>query len=128
MRMSKLAAAGLIGIGLALGGVAPAFAQVEGGLMTAGHMERSSKLIGTPVYNEAGQQFGTIEDVLVSPTGGGPIAVVSVGAFIGGGSNKLIAVPLSHVHLDGAKMTMAHATMQDIENMQSYGYYHMSNG
>jgi hypothetical protein len=54
-------------------------------------------------------RVSTIDDVLVSASGGEPVAVLSVGGFLGGGA-KLIAVPLSYVRLQGAHMTMAHAT------------------
>ena len=94
---------------------APAFAEtsVQTGntAVMADHSMRTSKLIGQAVYNDQGQSIGTVVDVLVKNAASEPTAILSVGGFVGGGT-KLIAVPLSHVNLDGGKPMMAGATKQ----------------
>lgn len=127
----KLAAIAMLGMGLGLTVTGPVYAQpastVGNAIMTADNKERVSKLIGAPVFNDQGEQFGMIDDVLVAASGGEPTAILSVGGFLGVG-NKLVAVPLSHVRLEGARMTMTHASKPELANMNAYGYYHMSNG
>jgi len=84
------------------------------------HAMRTSRLIGQAVYNDQNEKIGAIEDILVSPTPGKePLAILSVGPFLGGG-DKLVAVPLSHVQLDHGKMAMAGATKAMLASMASY--------
>src|SRR5476651_2311037 len=65
--------------------------------MTADHNMRSSKLIGMTVYNDRNEKIGVFEDIMLPTAGGEVTAVLSVGGFLGGGE-KLVKVPLSHVH------------------------------
>jgi sporulation protein YlmC with PRC-barrel domain len=111
-----------------LGVASPAFAQpAASAMVTSDNGLRTSKLIGARVFNQQGDDFGTIDDIVVSPKGGEPIAVLSVGGFLGIGS-KLVAVPLGHVRLEGNRMTMAGGSKQELADMNAYNYYHMSNG
>jgi sporulation protein YlmC with PRC-barrel domain len=89
------------------------------GIVVADHSMRTSKLIGATVYNDQGQGIGSVVDVLVRNTAAEPTAILSVGDFIGSGT-KLIAVPLSHVNLDGAKPIMAGATKPMLASMPVY--------
>src|ERR1700749_4010151 len=73
------------------------------------HGMRTSKLIGATVYNDQRQGIGWVIDVLVQGASAEPTVILSVGDFVGGGA-KLVALPLSHVNLDGAKPIMAGAT------------------
>ncbi|HEX3996854.1 MAG TPA: PRC-barrel domain-containing protein, partial [Acetobacteraceae bacterium] len=72
---------------------APAMAQNEAQsfpqYMTQDHHMRSSRLIGLPVYNDHGEKFGTIDDIMLPAKGGEVTAVISVGGFLGLGQ-KLI--------------------------------------
>jgi sporulation protein YlmC with PRC-barrel domain len=74
-------------------------------IVMADHNMRASKIIGAKVYNEQGEAIGSVVDVLVKDTATEPTAILSVGDYIGGGT-KLVAVPLSHVNLTGAKAMM----------------------
>jgi hypothetical protein len=53
---------------------------------------RASKVIGSSVTNNANETIGKIDDLLVSPDGKDPYAVLSIGGFLGVGSH-LVAVP-----------------------------------
>ncbi|MGH7077855.1 MAG: PRC-barrel domain-containing protein [Acetobacteraceae bacterium] len=53
---------------------------------------RASKLVGATVYNDSGDNIGSIDDLLVNNSGKIDTAIVSVGGFLGIGS-KLVAVP-----------------------------------
>ena len=88
-------------------------------IMLSDHSMRTSRLIGSPVYNEQGQSIGTVMEVLLKNGGTEPMVVLSVGNYIGS-SAKMVAVPLSHINLEGAKPMMAGATKQMLASMPVY--------
>ena len=88
-------------------------------IVLADHSMRTSKLIGAQVYNEQGKSIGSVMEVLVKNGAVEPTVVLSVGDYVGGGA-KMVAVPLSHVNLDGAKPMMAGATKQMLASMSVY--------
>jgi sporulation protein YlmC with PRC-barrel domain len=99
---------------------APNFAYAAASdIVMADHTMRASKIIGATVYNDKGESIGSVIDVLVKNTATEPTAILSVGDYVGGGT-KLVAVPLSHVNLDGAKPMMAGATKQMLASMPAY--------
>lgn len=53
---------------------------------------RASKLAGVKVYNDANENIGSINDLLMDKTGAVKIAVIGVGGFLGMGEH-LVAVP-----------------------------------
>jgi sporulation protein YlmC with PRC-barrel domain len=85
-------------------------------IVLADHSMRTSKLIGAKVYNNQGQSIGSVMEVLVKNGAVEPTVVLSVGDYLGGGA-KMVAVPLSHINLDGAKPMMAGATKQMLAKM-----------
>jgi len=114
-----LVAATVLSLALAAQGFAQTAEQARSPTVAAaGQGMRSSKLIGTPVYNGQGEKIGTIQELLVK-SGSEPSAVLSVGDFIGTGE-KLVAVPLSHVTLESGKVTMPTATKEHLASMQVY--------
>jgi sporulation protein YlmC with PRC-barrel domain len=71
----------------------------------SGHTDaiRASRVIGTSVYNTAGDEIGTIEDVMLEKTSNGIMfAVIGVGGFLGIGE-KFHAVPWSVLDYDSAR-------------------------
>ena len=62
-------------------------------------------MIGMAVYNEHNEKIGVMDDILLPATGGEVTAVLSVGGFLGIGE-KMIKVPLSHVHFMAEKPMM----------------------
>ena len=99
---------------------APSFAlSPTNDIVMTDHSMRSSKLIGATVYNDQGQSIGSVVDVLVKGASVEPTVILSVGDFVGGGA-KLVALPLSHVNLDGAKPMMAGATKQMLASMPAF--------
>ena len=85
-------------------------------IMLADHSMRTSKLIGSPVYNDQGQSIGSIQEVLLKNGSADPMVVLSVGDYVGSGA-KMVAVPLSHINLEGPKPMMAGATKQMLTSM-----------
>ncbi len=100
----------------------PAIAQMQTlpPYMTADSNMRSSKLIGMPVYNEHNEKIGTIDEILLPAKGGEVTAVLSVGGFLGVGE-KMIEVPLSHVHFM-ADRTMMEGDKAALMAMTKYDY------
>ena len=99
---------------------APSFAlSPTNDIVMTDHSMRSSKLIGAMVYNDQGQRIGSVIDVLVKGASVEPTVILSVGDFVGGGA-KLVALPLSHVNLDGAKPMMAGATKEMLASMPTF--------
>ena len=80
----------------------------------------SDRMIGAPVYNDGNQRIGTLEDILVQPSGGEPRLVLSVGDFVGHG--KRVAVPLGRVTLQQGRLTMAGGTKEALEKLPAFSY------
>src|SRR4051812_5060867 len=59
---------------------------------TASGEWRASKMSGLKIYNEANENIGSINDLLMDKTGAVKIAVIGVGGFLGMGEH-LVAVP-----------------------------------
>ncbi|WP_128927355.1 PRC-barrel domain-containing protein [Bradyrhizobium guangxiense] len=59
---------------------------------TASGQWRASKMSGVKVYNEANENIGSINDLLMDKSGAVKIAVIGVGGFLGMGEH-LVAVP-----------------------------------
>ena len=55
---------------------------------------RTSKVVGSSVYNDARDDIGKVDDIIIPRGGGAPVAIISVGGFLGIGS-RYVAVPLS---------------------------------
>ena len=87
----------------------------------ADHSIRTSKLIGMKVTSDQGQPIGTVLDILVKDQATEPTAILSVGDYVGGG-DKLVAVPLSHIKLEGMKAMMPNATKQMMATMAPYKF------
>lgn len=77
---------------------------------------RASEIIGANVYNEAGTSIGEVEDLIIRRDGSAPVAVVSVGGFLGGGT-RLVAVPLTELRFaeDNQRWTLNGATKDSLE-------------
>lgn len=101
-------------------GMSAALAQApRGAPVMADHTMSASRLMGMSIYNDVNQPWGTIEDVIVPPSGE-PKAVVSVGKLLG--HAKLVTVPLSHLTMAKNHMTMAGTTKAMAESLPAFSY------
>jgi sporulation protein YlmC with PRC-barrel domain len=57
---------------------------------------RSSKVVGLNVYNDNNQNVGSVNDLLMDKSGNIKAAVLSVGGFLGVGS-QLVAIPFDKI-------------------------------
>src|SRR5690242_21075915 len=72
---------------------------------------RASKVIGSNVVNDANETIGKIDDLLVSPDGKRPYAVLPVGGFLGMGT-RLVVVPYDALNFAGNRVTLPGGTKE----------------
>ena len=82
---------------------------------------RASKIIGSSVLNDAKQTIGKVDDLLVSPDGKQPYAVLSVGGFLGMGS-RLVVVPFDTLKFAGTKVMLPGGTKEGLEKLPMFKY------
>ncbi|MBC7638018.1 MAG: PRC-barrel domain-containing protein [Acetobacteraceae bacterium] len=82
---------------------------------------RSSKLVGSKVYNDGNEAVGTIDDLIVTPNDRVPYAVLSVGGFIGIGS-KLVVVPFNLLEVKDNKMVLGGASKDSLKALMEFKY------
>lgn len=69
---------------------------------------RTSQVVGATVFNEHGDNIGTVDDLLMGNNGQVSDAVLSVGGFLGIGA-KLVSVPFSQLKFERSKTGFATA-------------------
>ena len=82
---------------------------------------RTSKVVGSTVFNEANENVGTIDDLIVTPSEKVPFAVLSVGGFLGMGS-KFVVVPYSSLQVRDNKMVLPDATKESLKSLPEFKY------
>jgi sporulation protein YlmC with PRC-barrel domain len=83
---------------------------------------RASKVIGANVYNENNESIGEVDDILIPPGGGAPVAVISVGGFLGIGA-KLVAVPYDRLqNVNSTRWTLSGATKDSLTSLPTFSY------
>lgn len=84
---------------------------------------RASKVIGSTVYNENNESIGQVDDIIVPPSGGQPVAVLSVGGFLGIGA-RLVAIPYERLQYsaDRERWTLQGATKDGLQALPAYTY------
>jgi hypothetical protein len=83
---------------------------------------RTSKVVGSSVYNEAREDVGKVDDIIIPRGGGAPVSIISVGGFLGIGS-RYVAVPLSEVQLgQNDRWTLPRATKEYLRTLPPFSY------
>jgi ribosomal 30S subunit maturation factor RimM len=82
-------------------------------IVTSDHSMRAAKLIGLTVTDDHGEKLGKIVDVLVKGEAAEPTVILSTG-------KKMVAMPVSHLTVTGAKVTMSDTTPAMIAAMAPY--------
>ena len=82
---------------------------------------RASKVIGSSVLNDANETIGKIDDVLVSPDGKAPFAVLSIGGFLGIDS-RLVVVPYDNLKLVDNKIVLQGGTKDTLKMLPEFKY------
>jgi PRC-barrel domain len=81
---------------------------------------RASKLIGSTVLDDANENIGKVDDLLVAQ-GGPAFAILSVGGFLGMDSHY-IAVPYDNLVFNDNKIVLHGATKNSIRMMPEFKY------
>jgi hypothetical protein len=84
---------------------------------------RASKVIGSSVYGENNESIGSVDDLIIPRDGGNPVAVLSVGGFLGIGA-KLVAVPYERLqyNADRERWMLPGATKEALTSLPTYAY------
>ena len=82
---------------------------------------RGSKVIGATVVNDGNDTIGKIDDLIISPDGKAPYAVLSVGGFLGLG-NRLVVVPYSSLKFADNKIVVPGATKDQLRALPEFQY------
>jgi hypothetical protein len=82
---------------------------------------RASKVVGSSVLNDANETIGKIDDLLVSPDGKAPFAVLSIGGFLGLG-NHLVVVPYDSLKLVENKVVLPEGTKETLKMLPEFKY------
>jgi sporulation protein YlmC with PRC-barrel domain len=82
---------------------------------------RTSKVLGSTVYNDANVAVGTIDDLIVTPTETVPFAVLSVGGFLGL-DKRYVVVPYSSLTVKDKKMVFPGATKDSLMSLPEFKY------
>lgn len=87
--------------------------------LSAGY--RSSKIVGSNVVNDADETIGKIDDLLVSPDGKQPFAVLSIGGFLGIGTH-LVVVPYESLKLADMKVVLPGGSKEGLRTLPTFNY------
>ena len=120
LSVNILAVAGLL-IAVSISAL-PAFAADN--MQTAEEL-RTSKLVGSKVYNNANENIGSIEDIILKPDGSVDEVVLSVGGFLGMG-DKYVAVPFSDLKItrDGSSLKIVTlGTKDSLKALPAYQFF-----
>ena len=94
-------------------------AKVDVQTLPAGY--RASKVIGSSVLNDANETIGKIDDVLVSPDGKAPFAVLSIGGFLGMDTH-LVVVLYASLKLVDNKIVLLGGTKDTLKMLPEFKY------
>jgi hypothetical protein len=82
---------------------------------------RASKVIGSSVTNDSNETIGKVDDLLVSPDGKEPFAVLSIGGFLGMGTH-LVAVPYDSLKLVDKRLVLPGGTKESLRMLPEFKY------
>ena len=79
------------------------------------------KIMGKPVYNDANEKIGLVDDLIITPDQFVSYAIVGVGGFLGLG-RKEVAVPVSLIQDQQGKLVLPGATKDALKAMPQFEY------
>jgi PRC-barrel domain len=82
---------------------------------------RTSKVVGATVVNEVDETVGTIDDLIVTPGGQAPYAVLSVGGFLGLGT-KYVVLPFTNLRIVDKKIILPGGTKDALKALPDFKY------
>ena len=82
---------------------------------------RATAIIGADVYNDAGENIGRLEDMIITSKDTIPYAVVSVGGFLGMNAHHVVVIA-SALELVGKKLTLHGATKDSLKALPNFTF------
>jgi hypothetical protein len=82
---------------------------------------RSSKIVGSSVVNDTNETVGTVDDIIITPTGQAPYVIISVGGFLGIGT-KYVALPFTALRIVNQKATLPGGTKDALTSLPDFKY------
>jgi hypothetical protein len=82
---------------------------------------RTSKVVGSTVVNDANESISSIDDLIVTPGGQAPYAVLSVGGFLGLGT-KYVVVPFTSLKIVDKKMVLPGGSKDALKALPEFKY------
>lgn len=91
--------------------------------VAAASARRASSIIGANIINAENRNVGEVHDLMVDMAGGGTIAVLSVGGFLGIGE-RYIAIPVSDLrwNTERERWMLAGATVDSLKARPAFTY------
>ena len=86
---------------------------------------RTTKIVGSKVYNNANENIGSVEDIVLKADGSRDEVVLSVGGFLGIGDNY-VSVPFSDLKIarDGSSLRITtDGTKESLKALPAYTFY-----
>jgi sporulation protein YlmC with PRC-barrel domain len=86
---------------------------------------RTTEIVGAKVYNNANDNIGSVEDIVLKADGSMDEVVLSVGGFLGIG-DKYVAVPYSDLKIgrDGSSLKVTtDATKESLKALPDYKFF-----
>jgi sporulation protein YlmC with PRC-barrel domain len=123
--MTRLSVNILAGAGLLIAASISALPALAADNMQTAEELRTSKLVGSKVYNSANENIGSIEDIILKPDGSMDEVVLSVGGFLGMG-DKYVAVPFSDLKItrDGSSLRIVtNGTKDSLKALPAYQFF-----
>ncbi|MFN4282698.1 MAG: PRC-barrel domain-containing protein [Alphaproteobacteria bacterium] len=93
--------------------------RVDPGTVATGY--RASRIVGSDVFNTAGEDVGTVDDVIISNDGKVPYVVLAVGGFLGMGQ-RLVVVGSSSLSIKDGKIVIADASRDQLKALPEFKY------
>ncbi|GGJ41800.1 PRC-barrel domain-containing protein [Neoroseomonas lacus] len=89
----------------------------------ASAQQRTSRIVGSTVYNNGGDSIGSVDDLILGTGPAGPTAVLSIGGFLGMGS-RLVTVPLRDLtyNQQTSRWHLASATKENLAARPAFAY------
>jgi hypothetical protein len=78
-------------------------------------------ILGKPVYNDANQKVGSIDDIIITPEKFVSYAIVGTGGFVGLMKHD-VAIPMSHLQMDKGKAVLPGATKEVLKALPEFAY------
>jgi hypothetical protein len=79
------------------------------------------KILGKPVYNDANEKIGSVDDLIITPDQSVSYAIIGVGGFLGLRKHD-VAVPVANLKEEQGKLVLHGATKDALKAMPKFEY------